>query len=181
MISDVDAKVTQIRKQRNRERINEQLKPCPFCGGKAHIRNVTENDRHVYYETVCVLCEDCGAQSIRKISDGYYDSYCSDEEIAELWNRRVDKPSNGTVYFKDGRSEEILYYIDYEDNLIIEFHTVSGMSLYYAYLNAASKKTNYMENAFYKIVISADDFGYIEERLVRCCDIEKIEIIREEK
>ena len=75
----------------------------------------------------------------------------------------------------------ILYYIDYEDNLIIEFHTVSGTYLYYAYLNAASKKINYMDNAFYKIVISADDFGYIEERLVQCCDIEKIEIIREEK
>ena len=89
MIQDVEKRATEIRKRRTRERLNGQLKPCPFCGGKAHIRNVRENDGHVSYETVCVLCEDCGAQSIRKISDGYYGSYCSDEEIVELWNRRV--------------------------------------------------------------------------------------------
>ena len=86
---DVEEKVAEIRKQRNRERLNGQLKPCPFCGGKAHIRNVTEMDQPCHYETVCVTCEDCGAQSIQRISDGYYDEYCSDEEIAELWNRRV--------------------------------------------------------------------------------------------
>lgn len=89
MIQDVDKKVAEIRKRRTRERLNGQLKPCPFCGGKAHIRNVRENDGRVYYETVCVLCEDCGAQSIRKISDGYYGKHCSYKEIAELWNRRV--------------------------------------------------------------------------------------------
>ena len=65
--------------------MNEQLKQCPFCEGKAHIRN----DGYTYYETVCVLCEDCGAQSVQKISDGYYGCYCSYKEIAELWNRRV--------------------------------------------------------------------------------------------
>ena len=65
--------------------MNEQLKPCPFCGGKAHIRN----DGYTYYETVCVSCEDCGAQSIRKISDGHYGKHCLYKEIAELWNRRV--------------------------------------------------------------------------------------------
>ena len=65
--------------------MNEQLKPCPFCGGKAHIRN----DIYTYYETVCVSCEGCGAQSIRKISNGYYGKHCSYKEIAELWNRRV--------------------------------------------------------------------------------------------
>lgn len=89
MIQDVEKKAAEIRKQIARDRINGQLKPCPFCGGKAHIRNVRENDGRVYYETVCVLCEDCGAQSIRKISDGYYGKHCSYKEIAELWNHRV--------------------------------------------------------------------------------------------
>ena len=54
MIQDVEKKVAEIRKQRTRERINGQLKPCPFCGGKAHIRNVTETDGRISYETVCV-------------------------------------------------------------------------------------------------------------------------------
>ena len=85
----VEEKAAEIRNQRNRERLNEQLKPCPFCGGKAHIRNVTESDGYCHYETVCVLCEDCGAQSVQKVSDGYYELYCTDEEIAEIWNRRV--------------------------------------------------------------------------------------------
>lgn len=89
MIQDVEKKAAEIRKQIARDRINGQLKPCPFCGGKAHIRNVRETDGRVSYESVCILCEDCGAQSIRKISDGFYGKQCSDEEIAELWNRRV--------------------------------------------------------------------------------------------
>lgn len=79
MMTDVEVK----------NNMNKQLKPCPFCGGKAHIRKVTENAGCVHYETVCVLCKDCGAQSVRKISDWYYGCYCSDEEIAELWNRRI--------------------------------------------------------------------------------------------
>ena len=54
MIQDVEKKVAEIRKQRTRERLNGQLKPCPFCGGKAHIRNVTETDGRISYETVCV-------------------------------------------------------------------------------------------------------------------------------
>lgn len=84
-IRDIEKKASEIRKQRNRER----LKPCPFCGGKAHIHNVSESDGHCRYEMVCVTCEDCGAQSIHKVSDGYYELYCTDEEIAEIWNRRV--------------------------------------------------------------------------------------------
>lgn len=50
--------------------MNKQLKPCPFCGGKAHIRKVTENKGYVHYETVCVLCKDCGARAFEKLVMG---------------------------------------------------------------------------------------------------------------
>ena len=84
-IHSIENKVAEIRKQRTRERLNQQLKPCAFCGGKAYIHNDEMYEDHEYYETVCVECKECGARSIRKICDGY----CCDEEIAALWNQRV--------------------------------------------------------------------------------------------
>ena len=58
-----------------------ELKPCPFCGGKAIIT------RHIYV-FVLVVCEKCGAESgMFRISK----EYCSDEKAAEAWNRRADK------------------------------------------------------------------------------------------
>ena len=88
-IQDIEKKVAEIRKQRSRDRLNELLKPCPFCGGKGRIRDITESDGRLSYKVLCVSCENCGAQTVQRISDGYYDCYCSDEEIANLWNQRV--------------------------------------------------------------------------------------------
>lgn len=54
-----------------------QLKPCPFCGGKAHIR--TER----YYQPNMrrnVICEKCYSNS------GWYKT---EEEAAKAWNRRT--------------------------------------------------------------------------------------------
>jgi len=48
-----------------------ELKPCPFCGGKAEIMGVT----YVYIE-----CPDCGVKT-----RGYRD----EEDAIETWNRRV--------------------------------------------------------------------------------------------
>lgn len=48
-----------------------ELRPCPFCGGKAHIM------RGGHW----IACEDCQSES----------GYCSTkEEAIEAWNRRVD-------------------------------------------------------------------------------------------
>lgn len=71
------------------ERLNSELLPCPFCGGKAEIRNETVMEPPVHYEVVFVTCLECGASTTRKISDGYYGLRCGDDEIAEMWNRRV--------------------------------------------------------------------------------------------
>lgn len=52
-----------------------ELKPCPFCGGKAHIM------RGGHW----IACEDCQSES------GYYSTK---EEAIEAWNRRVDNAAD---------------------------------------------------------------------------------------
>ena len=59
-----------------------QLKPCPFCGGKAHI--VTETAHHLFYK-ITVVCGDCGAKISMK--DGKGDLV---DAICEKWNKREE-------------------------------------------------------------------------------------------
>lgn len=56
------------------------LKPCPFCGGKARL---------VYLEPVsCVVCRKCGAVSA--MARDSYEVGDGKEEAVEAWNRRAD-------------------------------------------------------------------------------------------
>lgn len=66
-----------------------KLKNCPFCGGKATIEIKSCNDGYCSYHVKYIICENCGIQTREKVCDGYYHLYCSDEEIAEIWNRRI--------------------------------------------------------------------------------------------
>ena len=51
------------------------IKPCPFCGAKAHL----EDCDHPQYE--CVICDNCGASGPdRRVERG---------DATELWNERV--------------------------------------------------------------------------------------------
>ena len=59
--------------------MNEQLKPCPFCGGEASMRI------RPYCSVVYAGClnSDCKIQPTT-------DWYDTDEEAIEAWNRRVN-------------------------------------------------------------------------------------------
>ena len=60
----------------------ENLKPCPFCGGKGKVMN-----RSGMYLSSFVFCVECGSQSREfKVST----SYSSDEKAIEAWNRRAN-------------------------------------------------------------------------------------------
>ena len=59
-----------------------ELKPCPFCGGKALLSHDYEGTGASY-----VRCQKCGLESIIFIRA--FDT-ASDDRAAEFWNRRVD-------------------------------------------------------------------------------------------
>ena len=59
-----------------------ELKPCPFCGGKALLRHDYAGIGSSY-----VRCEKCGLESIRFIKSF---ECASDDRAAEFWNRSVD-------------------------------------------------------------------------------------------
>jgi len=64
-----------------------ELKPCPFCGGKANIRYGHDIDNNITY---AVVCESCGTGIFRaKAEEWEWDAYNSPNEAAEEWNRRA--------------------------------------------------------------------------------------------
>lgn len=65
-----------------------ELKPCPFCGGKAEYKTYmsqptlfSSSKRHIYY-----ICGDCEAQT-KAFRESVH--YSAEEKAAEAWNRRV--------------------------------------------------------------------------------------------
>ena len=69
--------------------MTKKLKPCPFCGGKAHTdfapgSNITYVGKYGIKVTTPflyrVLCEDCFTQT---------QAYENREHAVEAWNRRV--------------------------------------------------------------------------------------------
>ncbi len=75
-----------------------ELKPCPFCGGSAHIKHQSGP-----YYTFCVrvICKECGAASspyfygnngtIKAEDCSYAGREDAIERVAKRWNRREDK------------------------------------------------------------------------------------------
>ena len=80
-ISRVEKRAAEIRKQKLRERINASLKPCPFCGNRVRIEERERPDGYTSYIVKFVQCTKCHCKTDERICDGYYNQYCSDEEI----------------------------------------------------------------------------------------------------
>lgn len=76
--------------QKQRKLLNAELKPCPFCGSRARIEERSKPDGYCHYTVKFVQCTQCHAKTEERICDGYYGQWCTDEEIAELWNGRVE-------------------------------------------------------------------------------------------
>ena len=74
---------------------NEELKPCPFCGGKPLFYRSAIGVRGEWYDTVFVQCWNCKVQT----RDVVYDKTKHGEggeykEVADTWNNRVQ----GSIY-----------------------------------------------------------------------------------
>lgn len=77
--------------------MQNKLKPCPFCGGKAEM-----HEQPLYTNKgVCVRCASCGTRSRFVLYDCEYLLYKGNEkvyvskeqatnDVTENWNRRVD-------------------------------------------------------------------------------------------
>lgn len=80
--------------------MSEELKPCPFCGGKAVIE-VIEPHRHiickmpVYKGGAFIECTECGCAISGE----------TETEATEKWNRRMNDPEKVVKQLEEYRSE----------------------------------------------------------------------------
>ena len=61
--------------------MSEELKPCPFCGGKVEI---FQDDNEEY----CVLCVNCN--SLHRYCYDTWAEFKTEAEAISSWNRRAD-------------------------------------------------------------------------------------------
>ena len=60
---------------------DEELKPCPFCGGKAKLRIIRSGEDS---ENTFVECKDCFARI-----NGYEGAFGMPDEAISEWNHRI--------------------------------------------------------------------------------------------
>ena len=73
--------------------MSEQLKPCPFCGGKPIKEKARLDERFGYAETVTYRCVGCGCTRSARGDDsngGYADNTKVEKNALEAWNRRAN-------------------------------------------------------------------------------------------
>lgn len=57
-----------------------ELKPCPFCGGYAHIDKTSS----MFFRDASIYCEGCDMWFFLD------DVYATEDELCEAWNRRAE-------------------------------------------------------------------------------------------
>lgn len=107
-----------------------ELKPCPFCGGKAGIYSLAKYEKEAY-------CENCGAVS----------NICmTKEEAVEAWNRRAER----TRHDDDERREVArrlrgLDYSDLQESLICAYLEALGIEGYADWVGIAHRLADLIE------------------------------------
>ncbi len=65
------------------------LKPCPFCGGRAHIWKVEPRlHRPSRNNDYCVVCNECDL--LFGFDEDYGGIFDTEQEATEAWNRRAN-------------------------------------------------------------------------------------------
>lgn len=67
-----------------------ELKPCPFCGGKANI-GYGRIASHEAIVTITALCCNCHIGIFKyRSKENEWNTFQTEEEAIEAWNRRAD-------------------------------------------------------------------------------------------
>ena len=77
--------------------MKQELKACPFCGGRANYRTKYSRRKDIYF--VSIICTECGAQgrSFRSFVDPVGTDVEASRKAAQAWNERPGEPNKADV------------------------------------------------------------------------------------
>ena len=93
--------------------MDEELKPCPFCGGAGLMCRESGDERVSYQARAWVACRSCGSRGVVAYGDtskgGYADNTGVELRATEQWNTRSAlTPPEGWVLMPRVLTEEML-------------------------------------------------------------------------
>lgn len=142
-----------------------ELKPCPFCGGKAKFVDFGFGGKH---EDWNVKCEDC--EITFWVPGDEPGCVTSKEEAARFWNRRVDSRNDIGLSLYDGLPEEgeILFTENETDPYWRMYVRKKGESLYH-FLNEVVSDIGYLPGLWKPVT---DEMKKLREEILK--DVEAL-------